>query len=81
MAKETSIIGEEEMTTDHLWDVEDVARFLGLSVGSIYHLSSAARIPCIRLSARCLRFQPSVIRAWINEKSSGSVAKEAKKIR
>ena len=61
--------GEGPMTTSRLWDVDEVAEFLGLSVGTIYHLVSERRIPCVRLSARCLRFQMDVILAWIDQKA------------
>ena len=61
--------GRTEMTTPRLWDVEEVADFLGLAVGSVYHLVSQRRIPCVRLSARCLRFQPDVIAVWVQERS------------
>lgn len=57
------------MTAESLWTVHDVAKFLNLAVGSVYHLVSANKIPCIRLSARCLRFWPSEIRAWVESKT------------
>jgi excisionase family DNA binding protein len=47
------------MNDDRLMDVNEVAEFLGLAVGSVYHMASAKRLPCIRLSARCLRFRRS----------------------
>jgi predicted DNA-binding transcriptional regulator AlpA len=55
--------------TERLWNVEEVANFLGLAIGSVYHLVSQGRIPCVRLSARCLRFDPDVIAVWLQEKS------------
>jgi excisionase family DNA binding protein len=57
------------MTTNRLWNVYEVADFLGLSVGTIYHLASQGRIPCVRLSARCLKFQPDEIMQWVKQKS------------
>jgi excisionase family DNA binding protein len=47
------------MSDDRLLDVNEVAEFLGLAVGTVYHLVSQKRLPCIRLSARCLRFRRS----------------------
>ena len=41
-----------------LWKIHEVARFLGLTVGTCYHLVSEGRIPVIRLSRRCIRFDP-----------------------
>lgn len=52
-----------------LWDVTKVAQFLGLAVGTVYHLLSQKRIPCVRLSARCVRFDPRVIAAWVAQQS------------
>jgi excisionase family DNA binding protein len=47
------------MSDDRLMDVNEVAEFLKLAPGTIYHLISQKRLPCIRLSARCLRFRRS----------------------
>ena len=51
--------------TPRLLDVREVAELLGLAVGTIYHLVSEKRLPCVRLSARCLRFQESAIQELI----------------
>jgi excisionase family DNA binding protein len=59
MARTSGAIGEETMSDDRLMDVNQVADFLGLSVGTVYHLVSQKRLPCVRLSARCLRFRRS----------------------
>ena len=52
---------------DRLLNVDEVAKLLGLSKGSIYHLVSQRRIPCVRLSARCLRFRESEIQDFIKK--------------
>jgi len=52
---------------DRLLNVREAAEFLNLAAGSVYHLASQSRIPCIRLSNRCLRFRLSQLTAWINE--------------
>jgi excisionase family DNA binding protein len=52
-----------------LWNVTEVAEFLGLARGSIYHLVSKGSIPCTHLGSRCLRFEPRVIEAWVAEQS------------
>lgn len=52
---------------DRLLRVDEAARLLGISVGSLYHWVSQGRIPCIRLSARCLRFSLPAIREWLDE--------------
>jgi len=56
-------------TNDHLWNVREVAGFLGLAQGTVYHLVSQRRIPFTRLSSRCLKFRQSEILAWIEAKS------------
>jgi excisionase family DNA binding protein len=57
---------------DRLMNVNEVAEFLGLAVGTVYHLVSQKRLPCLRLSARCLRFRKSDLNAFIDR-----LAKEA----
>jgi excisionase family DNA binding protein len=55
------------MSAESLITVHEVAKLLGLSVGSIYHLISQKRIPVVRLSARCVRFSKAALDAWITE--------------
>jgi excisionase family DNA binding protein len=62
--------GAATVTYDHLMNVSEVAEFLGLSKGTIYHLVSQQRVPCIRLSNRCVRFRRSDLEAWIATKKS-----------
>ena len=50
---------------DRLLDVNEVAELLQLAPGSVYHFVSQGRLPCVRLSARCLRFRRSDIDAWV----------------
>ena len=52
-----------------LWTVKEVAEYLNLAVGSVYQLLSQKRLPCVRLSARCVRFDPRQIEAWIAERT------------
>lgn len=59
------MITESQSTADRLIDVKELADYLGLAVGTIYHLVSEDRLPCVRLSARCLRFRRSDIDAWV----------------
>jgi excisionase family DNA binding protein len=49
--------------------VDEIAELLGLAKGTVYHLVSEERIPCVRLSARCLRFRLSEVMEWIEKKS------------
>ena len=80
MVAGTSGVGEETMTQDCLMDVNEVAQFLGLAVGTIYHLVSQNRLACVRLSPRCLRFRRSDLEAWIAAKvvDSGDVGSRAR---
>jgi excisionase family DNA binding protein len=52
-----------------MWNVKEVADFLGLSVGTIYHMVSQKRLPCVRYSARCLRFDPCAIEEWVAQQA------------
>jgi excisionase family DNA binding protein len=48
-----------------LWNVEQTARVLGVKPETVYFWAQRGRIPCIRLSARALRFHPDDIREWL----------------
>jgi excisionase family DNA binding protein len=62
-------LGEEKKQyADRLLDVNEVAELLRLAPGSVYHKVSRKEIPCVRLSARCLRFRRSDIDAWVAAK-------------
>jgi excisionase family DNA binding protein len=71
--------GETEMRDDDLADVNEIAEFLHLSPGTVYHLISQERIPFVRLSARCVRFRRSDVEAWIAEKCVPPVASDTEK--
>ena len=58
------------MIDDRLLTVNEVAQLLRLAPGSVYHLVSQRRLPCVRLSARCLRFRESEIWKYIGRLSS-----------
>ena len=62
---------------DDLADVNEIAEFLHLSPGTVYHLISQERIPFVRLSARCVRFRRSDVEAWIAGKCVPPVASDA----
>ena len=57
-----------ESAPDRLWNVTETAQFLGVEPTSLYHMVSQGRVPCIRLSKRCLRFRKSDLEAWIATK-------------
>lgn len=51
---------------DRLLRINEVARFLRLSVGSTYHLVSQGRLPVVRISSRCIRFSRKALVAWLD---------------
>ena len=52
---------------DKLLDVREAAQFLGVQIGSLYHMVSQRRVPCIRLSKRCLGFRLSDLQRLVDE--------------
>jgi len=48
-----------------LIDIRELSELTGISVGTLYHWTSERRIPCVRLSQRCLRFSLPAIREWL----------------
>ena len=52
-----------------LIDIRELSRLTGLSVGTLYHWVSQRRIPCVRLSVRCVRFSIPAIREWLADLS------------
>jgi len=53
--------------TNRLLNVREAAEFLGIAPGSLYHWVSQGRIPCVRFSARCLRFRLLDLEEWIED--------------
>ena len=59
----------------HLWKIEDVAAFFGVSVGTVYQWNSRLKhsadpLPVIRLSRRCLRFDPDEVKKWADRRNN-----------
>ncbi|MDP2897869.1 MAG: helix-turn-helix domain-containing protein [bacterium] len=48
---------------------EEVAEMLQLSPKTIYNMVFQGRIPCIRLSNKCVRFDPVELERWLNRKT------------
>lgn len=65
------------MPGGNLMDVREVAEFLKLAPGTIYHLVSEGRLPCVRLSARCLRFRQSDLEELITNLAEASAARNS----
>lgn len=68
MAEKTNQIGEEIMSAK-LWTVTEVAEYLGMASGSIYQLLPQKRLPVVRISSRCVRFDPRAIEEWVAQRS------------
>lgn len=56
-------------TARRLLKIDEVAKLFGLSIGTVYHLVSQGRLPCIRLSKRCLRFRESDLASLVEERA------------
>ena len=60
--------GTKELSTQifdkRIWRIDDVAQFLGCSVGHIYNLSSDEKIPKIK-KGKFLFFIPGEILEWV----------------
>ena len=79
--KRASTDARLDATEKLLIDIHELSELTGIAVGSLYHMSSAnqRRIPCVRLSQRCLRFSLPVIREWIESLSEPVAADETKR--
>jgi predicted DNA-binding transcriptional regulator AlpA len=57
------------METERLMDIYEVAAFLNVSPGTLYHwLSQRRGPPCVRVSSRCVRWRRSDVNAWVSER-------------
>lgn len=68
-----------ELTEKLLIDIRELSQLTGIAVGTLYHWArSEDRIPCVRLSARCLRFRREEIIDWINQLCNEQRSSESK---
>lgn len=49
-----------------LIDIGELSALTGISGGTLYHWAAAGKLPCVRLSARCLRFRLEDVHNWID---------------
>lgn len=49
---------------DRLLTATEIADFLQVEVKTIYKWSSQGRIPCVKFSGKCVRFDLEKVRAW-----------------
>jgi excisionase family DNA binding protein len=59
----------EKATPRGLMTIGQLCENLQLSKQTIYALIWKRKIPCVKLSRRCVRFEPYAIDAWLAEKS------------
>lgn len=52
---------------DRLLTVRELAGRLGISAGTAYHWLSQGRLPCVRFSARCVRFCQGDVQKLLEE--------------
>lgn len=68
-----------EPTEKLLLNVRELSELTGIKIGVLYHWAAAARLPCVRLSARCLRFSLPAIRKWLDELSQPALDESPKR--
>lgn len=56
--------------TNELVNVQEAAEYLGLAVGTVYHMISEGRLPVTRLSKRCVRFRLRDLNEWLDKKTA-----------
>ena len=62
-----------EIMKIQLWDVNDVARFLNVSLSWVRQRVSAKQIPFVRVGGWMVRFRPDDIRAFASAAEPGKV--------
>ena len=62
-----------EIIKIQLWDVNDVARFLNVSLSWVRQRVSANQIPFVRVGGWMVRFRPEDIRAFASTSEPGKV--------
>ena len=55
-------------TSESLWNVKDLAKYLRTTTHAIYKLVERGQVPCIRIG-KSIRFDPAEIREWVKSKS------------
>jgi len=58
--------GKGIMSDKLLLSIQEASAALGISISTLYRLTSRRRIPFVKIGARCC-FQPAQLEAWIQE--------------
>ena len=61
---------KEPAVSSRLLNVEDAADYLGLAIGTVYHMISEGRLPVIRMNKRCVRFRLRDLDDWLDKKTA-----------
>jgi excisionase family DNA binding protein len=61
---------------EKLLTIRELADRLRISPGTAYHWLSEGRLPCIRFSARCVRFRESEIEEMLNKMTHEAIEEE-----
>ena len=52
-------------TIEKLLSIKEVSEILGVSERTIYTLKESRKLKCVPISARCVRFDPKDVQAYI----------------
>ena len=66
----------EGNSDDRLWTAEEVARFLGMHVQTVYLKANAGEIPSLKIGTK-RRFRREQIEAWVAEQNTEPQPAEA----
>ena len=57
--------------SDSMWTKKDVAEFLAVTEQTVDVWRRDQGLPCMCLSARCVRFDPDAVRGWARGRGAG----------
>ncbi|MCH7227236.1 helix-turn-helix transcriptional regulator [Haloferula sp. A504] len=60
----------------HLIDAKGAAEMLGVALKTVRKLTQARRISCVRLSRRCVRYDPAALAEWIEQRTVKAITRK-----
>jgi excisionase family DNA binding protein len=57
------------MHCDNLWGYPELCQYLRIKPGTAYSWVSRNTIPYLRISGRCVRFEPDAIKDWATSRA------------